>query len=105
VYNGSCALGPAIHLIDDPQSLRDLPIRLTILRAGLVVFSGETSTGMMKRTFEELGECLFRELSFPSGAFLMTGTGIVPPETFTLTPGDQVRVSVGELTLENTTAA
>jgi 2-dehydro-3-deoxy-D-arabinonate dehydratase len=55
----------------------------------------------MKRPFEELAEYLGKELSFPTGAFLMTGTSLVPDEEFTLTPGDRVEVSVGELVLEN----
>jgi 2-dehydro-3-deoxy-D-arabinonate dehydratase len=55
----------------------------------------------MRRSFEELAEYLGRELALPSGAFLMTGTGIVPDEDFTLTPGNQVEVSVGGLVLEN----
>ena len=98
VYNRSCALGPAIQL---SGGLKDIPIRLEIARAGQVVFKGETHTGMMKRSFEELAAYLFRELDFPRGAFLMTGTGIVPPESFTLQPGDEVRVVVGELILHN----
>lgn len=99
VYNGSCALGPAIRLASD---LREIPIRLEILRSGQAVFQGETHTGMMKRSFEELAAYLFRELDFPHGAFLMTGTGIVPPEAYSLQPGDHVRVSVGDLVLSNT---
>jgi 2-dehydro-3-deoxy-D-arabinonate dehydratase len=58
----------------------------------------------MKRRLEELAAYLFRELSFPAGVFLMTGTGIVPPEAFTLQPGDEVRVTVGDLLLCNNTA-
>jgi 2-dehydro-3-deoxy-D-arabinonate dehydratase len=104
VYNGSCALGPAIVLGEDPRRLQDLLIRLDILREGAPVFSGETSTQKMKRSFEELAGCLFKELSFPNGAFLMTGTGIVPPDTFTLHPGDVVRVGIGDLLLENPVA-
>ncbi len=104
VYDGSCALGPRIRLVDQPHALRDLSIHLTILRGGCVVFQGETSTRLMKRTFEELAAYLFRELDFPQGAFLMTGTGIVPLESFTLQAGDMVQVSVGELMLENETA-
>lgn len=104
VYNGSCALGPYIRLVESTAALRDLPIRLTILRGGAVGFEGETSTGLMKRTLEDLAAYLFRELDFPHGALLMTGTGIVPPETFSLQSGDMVRVSVGELTLENPVA-
>jgi 2-dehydro-3-deoxy-D-arabinonate dehydratase len=105
VYNRSCALGPAIHLIHTPDELRSIPIRLKIRRAGDVVFQGETHTGLMKRTFEDLAAYLFRELDFPRGAFLMTGTGIVPPESFSLLPGDEVQISVGAIILTNPVSA
>ena len=101
VYNRSCALGPAIHLVENPDELRGLPIHLAIRRAGQILFEGETHTGMMKRTFEDLAAYLFRELDFPRGAFLMTGAGIVPPESFSLQTGDEVQVRVGALTLTN----
>ncbi len=104
VYNGSCALGPFIRLVENGEALRDLPIRLTISRGGGVGFSGETSTRLMKRTWTDLAAYLFRELEFPQGALLMTGTGIVPPETFSLQVGDEVQIKVGELMLENTVA-
>jgi 2-dehydro-3-deoxy-D-arabinonate dehydratase len=104
VYNGSCALGPHILLVPNAETLRDLPIQLEVLRAGASVFSGQTSTRLMKRKLEDLAAYLFRELSFPAGVFLMTGTGIVPPEAFTLQPGDEVRVTVGDLLLCNNTA-
>ena len=55
----------------------------------------------MKRAFEELAAYLYRELDFPHGAFLMTGTCLVPPDDFTLTPGDEVTIHVGELVLHN----
>jgi len=100
VYDGSCALGPGIVLAD-PEAMRALPVRLAILRGGTEVFAGETSTSQMARGIEELAAYLFRELSFPYGAFLMTGTGIIPPDSFTLRPADVVRISVGELTLVN----
>jgi 2-dehydro-3-deoxy-D-arabinonate dehydratase len=103
VYNGSCALGPCIRLVEGPTTLRDLPIHLAIVREGNPGFQGETSTRLMKRTYEDLAAYLFRELSFPQGAFLMTGTGIVPPETFSLQAGDVVRIEVGTLVLENGT--
>jgi len=99
-YDGSCALGPAI-ILAEPDTLRDLPIRLEVLRAGEPVYQGETSTATMRRSLEELVGYLYRETTFPHGAFLMTGTGIVPPHPFTLQPGDTVRVDVGELTLVN----
>jgi 2-dehydro-3-deoxy-D-arabinonate dehydratase len=103
VYDGSCALGPAIRLAE-PDAMRDLPITLEILRDGVCIFYGETAITQMKRAFEGLVSTLFRELSFPRGAFLMTGTGIVPGDDFTLTVGDVVRVGVGGLALENVVA-
>ena len=100
VYNGSCALGPAIELAG-PGAMRGLEIRLEISREGRVMFSGETNTTQIKRDFEELAAYLGKELAFPQGVLLMTGTGIVPPDSFTLKPGDEVRVVVGGLVLEN----
>lgn len=100
VYDGSCALGPGIRLAR-PDRMRDLPIRLRVFRGGATVFEDGVSTARMKRPFEELAAYLGRELALPSGAFLMTGTGIVPPDEFTLKPGDGVEVSVGALSLEN----
>ena len=118
VYNGSCALGSAIHLCD-AKLLHDLPVRLSIQRAidevrgtpldaakGVaktdVIFSGETRTSQMKRTPEELVAYLYREMSFPQGCFVMTGTGIVPGSDFTLKSGDVVTIKVGEVSLNNT---
>jgi 2-dehydro-3-deoxy-D-arabinonate dehydratase len=103
VYDGSCALGPGLA-VTDGTDLGDVQIRMEIRRGGETVFEGEVSTAQMRRTPEELAEYLGRELSFPAGAFLMTGTGIVPPEEFTLQAGDVVKVSVGELMLENEVA-
>jgi 2-dehydro-3-deoxy-D-arabinonate dehydratase len=100
VYNAACALGPAIHLLE-AGSLQDVPIEISIERAGQPVFHGSTRTSNMNRKLEELVAYLYRELSFPHGAFLLTGTGIVPPEKFTLAIGDNVIISVGELTLAN----
>lgn len=99
VYEGACALGPGIWLgrLDNVN----VPVRLDIKRAGASVFSADAHTGQMKRSFSELVAYLVKELSFPQGAFLMTGTCIVPPETFSLRAGDVVRVGVGELALEN----
>ena len=102
VYNGSCALGPAIVLAT-PGDLRDVRIGLSIARGGQIVFQGETRTSRMKRNFPELAAYLYKELAFPVGAFLMTGTGIVPQESFSLMAGDTVTVEVGELALTNDT--
>jgi len=100
VYDGSCALGPGIALAD-ANSLADVAIRLAVLRDGREIFRGETSTSRIKRPLEELVRYLRKELAFPDGVFLMTGTGIVPPHDFSLQRGDLVRVEVGSLTLEN----
>jgi 2-dehydro-3-deoxy-D-arabinonate dehydratase len=100
VYDGSCALGPGI-LLCNADDMRDLPVSLSIARAGRVVFEGETRTAMMRRTLEELVAFLGRELALPRGALLMTGTGIVPPPEYSLEKADRVRITVGELVLEN----
>jgi 2-dehydro-3-deoxy-D-arabinonate dehydratase len=100
IYDGGCSLGPGI-VLGGPDSMRDLPIRMRIMRDDETAFEGEISTSEMKRPFEELAEYLGKELSFPAGAFLMTGTSLVPPDDFNLSPGDLVEISVGELTLEN----
>jgi 2-dehydro-3-deoxy-D-arabinonate dehydratase len=100
VYDGSCSLGPGIVLCG-PDSMRELRIDIEIRRTGETVFEGEVDTSQMKRSPEELAEYLGKELAFPSGAFLMTGTGIVPEDDFTLVVGDAVGISVGDLSLEN----
>jgi 2-dehydro-3-deoxy-D-arabinonate dehydratase len=100
VYDGSCALGPVIAVSENRQRAR--AIQMAIIRNGATVFSGETSTAQMRRTTEELANYLFRELTFSAGVFLLTGTGLVPPDDFTLRPGDVVRITIeGIGTLEN----
>jgi 2-dehydro-3-deoxy-D-arabinonate dehydratase len=99
VYNGSCALGHGI-LLCKPDEIKDIPIGLEIERSGKAIFSGETSTATMKRSLPELVEFLTRELDFPQGVFLMTGTCLVPDD-FTLLPGDVVTVRVGAAKIEN----
>ncbi|WP_437733217.1 fumarylacetoacetate hydrolase family protein [Sorangium sp. So ce1335] len=103
IYDGCCALGPAIALADEPGlDLRALSIQLAIQRGGEAVFAGETSTARMRRTPDELVAYLTRELSFPAGVVLLTGTGIVPPDSFTLEPGDVVEITIrGVGTLAN----
>jgi 2-dehydro-3-deoxy-D-arabinonate dehydratase len=68
---------------------------------GTAVFSGATRTSQLKRPLQELVDYLRMELSFPQGVLLMTGTGIVPPDDFSLKPADRVRITIGGLTLEN----
>jgi 2-dehydro-3-deoxy-D-arabinonate dehydratase len=77
---------------------------MQIKRGGFVAFIGDTFTSKMKRTFEDLAHYLCRELDFPHGVLLMTGTGIVPSDNFTLQAGDVIRVTIGDLALENTVA-
>ena len=102
IYNDSCALGPGIRLDGiEVAELQDMHIGMQIIRDGAIAFEGETRTSQMQRRLEELVSYLGRALSFPHGAFLMTGTGLVPPDTFTLQPGDRVRIVVGDLTLVN----
>jgi len=103
IYTGACALGPQLVLAG-ANAMRNLPIALTIERQGEAIFAGTTSVDRMKRRLEELVGYLFRELDFPSGVFLMTGTGIVPPEHFSLRSGDRIVISVGQVTLENVVA-
>ncbi len=99
-YERSCALGPCI--VPSGAVSKLFRIRLEIARAGEIAFAGETSTGEMKRSFEELARNLGRAMSFPVGVLLLTGTGIVPEGTFTLRPEDVVRIWVDGLgTLEN----
>lgn len=93
-YDGCASLGPAILLLEATVNLGALPINLRITRGGATVFESETSTARMKRTPEELVGFLFREASFPDGAFLMTGTGIVPPDDFTLASGDSISITI-----------
>jgi 2-dehydro-3-deoxy-D-arabinonate dehydratase len=94
LYDGACAVGPAITLAGDLPPLPEVMIRLRITRGTAVAFEGETNLGMMKRSFEELVSWLGRETSFPDGAVLLTGTGVVPPDDFTLAPGDEVAIEV-----------
>jgi 2-dehydro-3-deoxy-D-arabinonate dehydratase len=103
VYDGACAIGPGI-LLRTVDTLTDLPIRLHLSRNGSTVFEGDTSTAQIKRPFMELVDYLTRETTFPGGAFLMTGTGIIPPMEFSLQRGDTVRITIGDLTLSNLTA-
>jgi 2-dehydro-3-deoxy-D-arabinonate dehydratase len=102
VYDRSCALGPCILVSNVPLE-KSTPIRIEIARGGSVAFSGATTLAELKREPELLVSYLFRENSFPAGALLLTGTGIVPPDSFTLAPGDQVRITIDPIgTLENT---
>lgn len=101
-YDASAAIGPCIYVPGKPIE-PDAMIYLKIVRNDNPVFSGQISINRMKRVHTELVEYLFRETSFPFGVFLMTGTGIVPPDHFTLEPGDVVEISIDGIgTLSNT---
>ncbi len=100
-YDGACALGPGIVLTADPG---EVPVSLSIVRNGTEAFAGQANTSQMKRAYGELVEYLCREMTFPEGVFLMTGTGIVPTQDFTLRSKDTVEINVGELTLRNDVA-
>jgi 2-dehydro-3-deoxy-D-arabinonate dehydratase len=92
VYDGSCALGPGILIDDlDPQ---DRSVRMSIERDKAMVYTGETSTGKIRRPLQELADYLTRELTFPHGVFLFTGTGIVPPNDFSLRSGDVISIEI-----------
>ena len=94
LYRQCCALGPSILVPEEPLDRAGTSIVLTIQRGDEEVFHGETNLDQMVRSFEDLIGWLGRENSFPRGALLMTGTGIVPPDEFTLKDGDLVAIEV-----------
>jgi 2-dehydro-3-deoxy-D-arabinonate dehydratase len=95
VYDGACAIGPALVPASEVQP--PFAIEMTIARNGSTVFSGRTSTAEMMRGFAELAEHLLRELSFPNGVLLMTGTSLVPEPPLTLEAGDEVTIGISGL--------
>jgi 2-dehydro-3-deoxy-D-arabinonate dehydratase len=100
VYHRSCAVGPFITVGCSEADARTWAIRIRISRGDQTVFSGETTVGQIKRSFEELVGFLFRSQTFQNGAILLTGTGVVPPDAFTLQPNDIVGIEIsgiGEL--------
>jgi 2-dehydro-3-deoxy-D-arabinonate dehydratase len=104
VYDGSCALGPCVLLADAPLP-KTTTIAITITRNEGVVFAGSTSIAEIKREFTDLVSYLFRDNTFPTGACLMTGTGVVPEDDFTLAHGDIVAITIDGIgTLSNTVA-
>jgi 2-dehydro-3-deoxy-D-arabinonate dehydratase len=103
LYDGSCALGPWVTLAAAMPPAAEIEIQLLIERGGRTAFQGSTSVGQMARTFDDLIGWLGRDNSFPNGAVLLTGTGIVPGDSFTLAPGDKVSISISDIgTLVNT---
>jgi 2-dehydro-3-deoxy-D-arabinonate dehydratase len=102
-YTGSCSLGPCLVSPDEVGDPMNMTIRLEIYRGEVSIFDGRTSTSEMRRHVDDLRRWLFLANDFPLGAFLLTGTGIVPPAEVTLSPGDVTRISVDGLgSLTNT---
>jgi 2-dehydro-3-deoxy-D-arabinonate dehydratase len=102
VYHGSCAIGPVVTTAKAMPNLNEAEIRLVIRRNGGVVFQGATAVSQMARTPQDLTAWLGRENMFPHGVCLLTGTGIVPPDEFNLSPGDAVDITIsGVGTLSN----
>jgi len=98
-YDRSCAIGPWVALETDEKLVRSWTISIAIERKGLEVFAGTTTIDQIKRTFAELAGWLWRSQRFPHGAILLTGTGVVPDESFTLLAGDRIRIQVSGIGL------
>lgn len=94
VYDACCALGPCVTLAGKMPPRETIGIRMTIRRGSAVVFQGQTAVSHMARHFGELIGWMERDNSFPHGAFLLTGTGIVPDRDFSLQGGDEVEISI-----------
>jgi 2-dehydro-3-deoxy-D-arabinonate dehydratase len=92
-YHRAAAIGPCL-IVTDTMPGPETVIAIEIRRGGAPVFSGETTVGQIKRPLASLADWLFRENSFPRGCYLMTGVGVVPPDTFTLQPGDEIRITI-----------
>jgi len=102
VYDRSCAVGPWIVVGASEEEIRQWTIGVEIGRGGQSVFSGETSIDNIKRSFSELLDYLGRSQSFPHGAMLLTGTGVVPDDDFTLEANDKVSITISGIgTLNN----
>jgi 2-dehydro-3-deoxy-D-arabinonate dehydratase len=96
VYDRSAALGPCL-VVSRTLPTPETEISIVIRRLGTAVFSGTTTIGRIKRPLPSLAEWLFRDNAFPVGCYLMTGTGIVPPDSFTLNTGDEIRITLPEV--------
>jgi 2-dehydro-3-deoxy-D-arabinonate dehydratase len=93
-YDACAAIGPCIYVTNQPLNRDTTTISLQISRDGAGVFEGNVALNQMKRTLEELASFVFRECTFPYGCFIMTGTGIVPGNEFTLKSGDEIKISI-----------
>jgi 2-dehydro-3-deoxy-D-arabinonate dehydratase len=94
IYDRSCALGPCILVGRSEEEMRAAKVRISIWRGHAQVFSGETSIGNLRRSFRSLTEYLCRSQRFPDGVVLLTGTGIVPPDTFSLREHDVIEIEI-----------
>ena len=95
-YDGCASLGPSIYVTEQPLD-KDAKIYLEINRKNVKVFEGNIGINQMKRTLEELVSFVFRECTFPNGCLIMTGTGIVPGNDFTLQSGDEIKISIDNI--------
>ena len=101
-YDGCAAIGPCIYVTGKPFDITSV-ISLEIIRQSKIIFNDSISVTQMKRSLEELVAYVFRACSFPSGCLIMTGTGIVPPNNFTLQSGDEIKITIENIgTLVNT---
>src|SRR5262249_48729470 len=94
VYDRCCAVGPVVTLAAAMPPLERVAVRLTIERRGAAVFDGSTTLAQMHRRPDDLVQWLGRDNSFPNGVFLLTGTGVVPPDDFALAPEDRVSIDI-----------
>lgn len=97
IYDGSCAIGPGFRLATDDYDPLQQTLSCRIERDGGELWSGSTEIALLKRSLPELVECLYRELTFPAGALLLTGTCLVPPEEITIQPADRVEMELSGL--------
>jgi 2-dehydro-3-deoxy-D-arabinonate dehydratase len=105
IYARSCAVGPWVVVGPTEEEAREWTIQLEIRRGKDPIFAGETCAGQIKRPFAELVEYLFRSQHFPNGVILLTGAGVIPPDSFTLAADDRVRITISGIgTLENPVA-
>lgn len=103
-YTGSAAVGPCIFVLEEPLPPQTT-LSMRIYRVQKCVFEGSTSVSKIKRSFTDLVRYLFLEMDFSKGCFLMTGTGIVPADDFTLKPGDRIEISIKEIGILSNTVA
>ncbi|MEM9141836.1 MAG: fumarylacetoacetate hydrolase family protein, partial [Bacteroidota bacterium] len=96
VYEKCAALGPCLYIPGEPIS-RTTEIHIQIARDGAIMYDEEVAISKIKREFKELVAFLYRECEFPNGAFLMTGTCLVPPDDFTLEVGDTISITIDNI--------